>query len=73
MNKNFTVFINNELWTNVIDDINSYATWAMGGIIFTNLESVNDFICHLRAYDEYKNSNIEIKELTYTPFLKGKE
>ncbi len=61
----FTVFIDGELWTDVIDDINSDASWADGGIIFLNIDSVYDFIANLRRYDDWKNSKFEIKRVKY--------
>lgn len=55
--------VDNKLWTNVIDDMNSTEIWAIGGIIFLSRNKANAFIKDLRRFDEWKNSNIKIVEL----------
>lgn len=60
----YTVFIDGELWVNVVDDVYSNRSWAAGGIVFTNgIKSVYEFINNLREYSDWKNSKFEIKEI----------
>lgn len=61
----YTVFVDNKLWTNVVDDMNSQESWGKGGILFINKKAVNDFIRNLKSYDEWKNSEFEIINLYY--------
>jgi len=65
MEKFYTVFVNGRLWVNVIDDMNTTEIWAIGGMIFSSLKKVKAFIKHLKKYDEWENSKIEIKEITF--------
>jgi hypothetical protein len=62
MNKYYTIFVDGELWRNIIDDMHSESSWGEGSIIFTNgIDSVYDFISNLRKWNEWRNSTIEIK------------
>ncbi len=65
ISETYTVFLDGELYTNVIDDINSHSSWAWGGMIFLHIDAVNDFVSHLRGYNCYKDSKIEIKRVMY--------
>jgi len=65
--KVYTVFIDGKLWINCIDDMNSTASWAMGGIIFTSKKAVRDFIKDLKRYNDWRDSKFEVKEIKFSP------
>jgi hypothetical protein len=63
-NKTFyTLYVDGELYTDIIDDMNSTRSWAVGGIIFLSLAKAEAFKKHLITYDEYSEPRIEIKTI----------
>ena len=61
--KMYTVFVDDTLWTNVIDDMNTNRDWAIGGIIFSSITKAKHFCAHLRVFPELKKSKFEIRLL----------
>ncbi len=59
----YTIFIDNELYTNVIDDMNSTRSWAEGGLLWADRKKAEACAKNLKGY--FKNSNIEVKELQH--------
>jgi len=56
-----TVFVDDKLWVNIIDDMNSGQSWAEGGIIFLSKSRATAFIKDLREFNEWEKSKIVIK------------
>lgn len=47
--KYYTIYLGNKLWTNVIDDMNTTASWAIGGMIWTSKKKAEDCMRKLKA------------------------
>jgi hypothetical protein len=61
----YTLFVNGELHTNIIDDMNTTEIWAKGGIIFLSKDKIEAYIENMKRYDdEGENPVYEIKEIT---------
>ncbi len=60
----YTVYVDNELWVNSIDDMYSTERWAVNGILFVSLDQVTAFVNNLRRYDDWKDSVIDICVVT---------
>ena len=59
----YTLFVDGELYTDVIDDIYPHEPWGVGGLLLKDQVSALALAVHLSTYSEYKDSNFEIKEL----------
>lgn len=51
--KGYTILLGGNLWENVIDDMNSTAIWAMGGMLWPTRDKAVACMKHLKnpAYD----------------------
>ena len=46
----YTIFLGEELWENVIDDMHSTADWAVGGMLWLDRKKAECCVKHLRLY-----------------------
>ena len=58
-----TVFVDGKLWVDTIDDMNSTALWAEGGIIFLSERKARAFCRNLRLYPKWRDSKMQIRSL----------
>ena len=63
--KLYTVLYNGNLWTQIIDDLQSTDPWATGGMIFTSRAKAVAFRKDLRRY--YRRCKLDIVEVTLLP------
>lgn len=63
MRKMYTVFCDGKIWENIVDDMHTTAIWAMGGMIWDSKKKCHAFITNCRRYNDWKDSEFEIKEL----------
>lgn len=64
MKKYYTLFFGNELWEDVVDDMNSSEGFGYGGKIWTNKQDAKDCMKNLKQYDfETKDSKFSIREV----------
>lgn len=64
MKKRYSVKVNGKLFENVIDDMNSTSSWAIGGMIFRTKKIAKDFAKDLRKYLD-EDEIIEVIEIYY--------
>jgi hypothetical protein len=50
--KYYTVKLNGKLFTDVVDDMNTTESWAIGGIIFLKKKYAKEYIENMKRYEE---------------------
>lgn len=64
--KYFSIFLGDSLWENVIDDMNTTESWAVGGMLWTSKSKALSCMKNLKnpVYGfESKKNKFKIKEL----------
>lgn len=57
----YTVYVDGELWTNVVDDMNRNASWGIGGMLWSERQYAIDFGNHLKSHIEWKDSTVSVR------------
>lgn len=47
----YTIFLGDQLWENVIDDMNTTEDWSIGGMVWTDRKKAIACIRNLKKYD----------------------
>lgn len=62
--KYYTIFLGENLWINVIDDMNTTEIWAEGGMLWTSKKKAEKCIKNLKTYDfETNEKRFNVREL----------
>lgn len=68
--KYYTILLGNDIWENCIDDMNSGAIWAMGGMLWKSYKKALACMKSLKnpAYGfETEDKKFSIKQLYFSP------
>jgi hypothetical protein len=60
----YTIFLGNNIWENVIDDMNADRDWAMGGMMWEEKEKALECMEYLKRYNfESRDKKFTVKKL----------
>jgi len=65
--KYYTIFLGNDIWQDVIDDMNTTEIWAIGGMIWESKRKAVACMENLKLYDfETQTKKFSVQPLTKT-------